>query len=146
MFLNFMMAENSTCCNFRKHMRIEKHLQIKKTSSSIRQITNKEMHYKCSQFHFQRVLCSVVLWAFAARMLSNGWSCFLNLQVFFYVRWALSATVEFSGLVMKQTKKIDTVSKTKSKNNIILKKLLKIIFTFCEGMWVLCEEWGMICL
>ncbi len=36
-----------------------------------------------------------VLWAFAARMLSNWWSCFLNLQAFFLfaARWALSATV-----------------------------------------------------
>ncbi len=49
------------------------------------------MWCKCSQ------LCLVVLWAFAACVLSNWWR-FLNLQVFFLfaVCWALSDTVHFT--------------------------------------------------
>ncbi len=43
-------------------------------------------------FYLQRVSFLVVLWAFAACVLSNWGSCFLNLQVFFLC-WALSATV-----------------------------------------------------
>ncbi len=45
---------------------------------------------------YSAFLYLVVLWAFAARVLSNWWSCFLNLQVFFLFAacWAISATVE----------------------------------------------------
>ncbi len=47
--------ESSTCCNLRKHMQIEKHLQINKTSSSVWQ----HMCCKYSQHkHKQRAACS----------------------------------------------------------------------------------------
>ncbi len=40
---------------------------------------NQIKNFICSTF-----LCLVVLWAFVACVLSNWWSCFLNLQVFFF--------------------------------------------------------------
>ncbi len=54
--------------------------------------TNKEARCKCSQHNqINHFICStflylVVLWVFAARVLPNWWSCFLNLQVFFYLQ------------------------------------------------------------
>ncbi len=62
--------------------------------------TNKETRCKCSQHNQIHFICSVflflvVLWAFAACVLSNWGKCFLNLKVFSEVaaRWALSATI-----------------------------------------------------
>ncbi len=54
--------------------------------------TNKEARCKCSQHNqINHFICStflylVVLWVFAAHVLPNWWSCFLNLQVFFYLQ------------------------------------------------------------
>ncbi len=64
-----------------------------------------------NKFYLQRLSFLVVLWAFAAYVLSNWWKCFLNLQVFFLfeARWALSATVEiasydpFNGSVLNKS-------------------------------------------
>ncbi len=83
-------------CNFRKHMQIENNF-INLTTHALQMLTtqtNKEFHlflFKISFYFF-------VLWAFAARVLSNWWSCFLNLQVFFLFAacWALSATIQTS--------------------------------------------------
>ncbi len=94
--------------------------KIKKTSSSIWQQalqilttqTNKETRCKCLQhnqiklFICRAFLWFAVLWAFAAHMLSNWWSSFLNLKAFFFffaVHWALSATIDF--LEKKETRK-----------------------------------------
>ncbi len=103
--------ESSTRCNFRRHMQIEKAPAnqennfvnlTKHTLQMLTTQTNKEMHCKCFWFFGCVVsICSaffylVVLWAFAAHVLSNWRSYFLNLQVFFFlfaVRWALLATV-----------------------------------------------------
>ncbi len=84
-------------------------LQLQKTHANRKSTSKSRKHLhqfdskccKCSQhnqiknFICSAFLCLVVLWAFAARVLSNWWSCLLNLQVFFLfaVRWALSATV-----------------------------------------------------
>ncbi len=63
------------------------HKQIKKHTANAHNTT------KYILFGAQPIL--VVLWAFAACVMSNWGSCFLNLQVFFLFaeRWALSATI-----------------------------------------------------
>ncbi len=85
-------------------------LQLQKTHSN-RKITSKSRKHfhqfdgrwcKCSQHKQINVICSafLVLWAFAACVLSNWGSRFFNLQVFFLfaARWALSATVKLFNL------------------------------------------------
>ncbi len=73
-------------------------LQLQKTHANRKSPSKSRKHLhqfdsrccKCSQhnqiknFICSTFLCLVVLWAFVACVLSNWWSCFLNLQVFFF--------------------------------------------------------------
>ncbi len=42
-------------------------------------------HNQINNFIWSTFLCLFVLWVFVARVLSNWWSCFLNLQVFIFL-------------------------------------------------------------
>ncbi len=80
-------------------------LQLQKTYANRKSTSKSRKHLhqfdsrccKCSQhkqiknFICSAFLCLVVLWVFAARVLSNWWSCFLNLQAFFSICSMLSS-------------------------------------------------------
>ncbi len=84
-------------------------LQLQKTRANRKSTSKSRKHLhqfdsrccKCTQhnqiknFICSMFLCLVVLWAFVVRVLSNWWSCFLNLQVLFLFAacWAVSATI-----------------------------------------------------
>ncbi len=95
--------ESSTSCNFRKHMQIEKapanqeNIFISLTAGAANAHNTTKLRILFAARFFVWLCCEHL-----QRMLSNWWRCFLNLQVFFLfaARWALSATIVLSLIVL----------------------------------------------